>query len=303
MRSHNIIHSICQSPAYLGGGGNVVEPTWYRRALALLRANGIVGESFDCFGNFFKQWPDILSKAYPKAVISKGWSLSGLCPLDILQILKHCLRFDSDEFTDNDRQRIVEVCFDLAKIQLLKREGVLSDEAVMARLGGLVTTELVGLPNLSIIRQRALWFCSEGQMHDGIVELRRAELARRTAAVAAMANAADAKQKRADKATAEALLKAQNPDLLLEANIIDSQDRLGMMCAAECNLNTREDNNVPDEWRCCANCDKVFCGKVACLKKRDAHIRFCLSRKFLREVEETGVELILREDRDLHRPM
>jgi hypothetical protein len=145
---------------------------------------------------------------------------------------------------------------------------------------------------LSIIRQRALWFCSEGQMHDGIVELRRAELTRRTAAVAARANAADAKQKRADKATAEALLKAQNPDLLLEANIIDSQDRLGMMCAAECNLNTRDVHIEPDGWRCCANCDFVYCGKVACLKKRDAHIHFCLSRKLLREVEETRVKAI-----------
>jgi hypothetical protein len=107
-----------------------------------------------------------------------------------------------------------------------------------------------------------------------------------------MANAADAKQKRADKATAEALLKAQNPDLLLEANIIDSQDRLGMMCAAECNLNTRDVHIEPDGWRCCANCDFVYCGKVVCLKKRDAHIHFCLSRKLLREVEETRVKAI-----------
>ena len=201
--------------------------------------------------------------------------------LDIDTILSKCLVYNSNIFTEEERQRIQKVVVDLADEddeESVTYQGVCPDDKITTLLGDLIHTELQDVAGMSMIRQRALWFNSERATKPGVLALRRQDLEKRRAIVLQKERATHNKAQKAAEKAAKIAGAEEADDAVPRIDIL-----LKGRCAGECSLSVRplHVHGVDDEWRACAECDKIFCKKLNCQKKLLTHQKYCITARIL----------------------
>ena len=276
MRAHNIIHNFLNSSAY-SRPEEYPSPHYMTRFQKLLLDANIEKASRDCFENFMRQIPVIISKAFTVSNIQSGWRSAGYIPnIDIEIILSHCLRWDT-EFEDAERERILKAVSKLAESASIS--GVCTDEEIGNELGDLVDTELKNVSSLCINRQRGLWMNADGNMKPGVSDLRKAEVLKRLELIDKKEKAANAKEKKRKLKSAEEKTKNSSINYVINASV-------NCFCSNECSHIPRICTEERDDgWRGCPVCLKMYCNKVNCQKKLYHHALFCLTHRELNLTE------------------
>jgi hypothetical protein len=272
MVSFSMIHAFCSSSLYSRNlETTTFVPDWLPLIQSKLSGFGIDKASRDCFSNFFRQIPEIISKSFNITSILRGWQLSGLSPLDTNVMMSKCLKWnDNVLFSEEDQERI-RVGIDHLKNVASLQTGICTDEDILIEFGTLVDTELKDMWKKPVIQQRAIWFNSNGQTNSGVFLLRQQDLEKRRVAEEKKLKAAAAKTAKAlvDAAIVVTQANAALPPLI-------ARERTGR-CGHECGFMLRAilSEGEDDNWRGCNYCALVFCHKVNCQKKRNAHEKHC----------------------------
>jgi hypothetical protein len=276
MRAHNIIHTYCNSSKYHAKVHEFQPPHWLKAFENSLQLYGIDKASRDCFVNFMRQIPVILSQAFSVTTTRGGWK--GLYPPNSRYILKKCDQFDSENFNDEERKRI-EDTIDQTFIPESSLSGMIDDARITEVLGDLVgdMTHKFNFINKPTNHQRAIWWNSCGQAKSGVLLVRANELKGREDAKKL---ASEVAARKAAKAVAAA--KKAEVDLLFlggNANFTEERTRR-CYCSNECGLQQRDIVPEDDGWRGCpvAGCLHFYCSKVNCQKKIVTHVKLCMQR-------------------------
>ena len=160
-------------------------------------------------------------------------------------------------------------------------KGVCSDEIITEHFGDLIVTELKDMADKAMNCQRALWYNSEGAVKPGVMALRGQDLDRRQAANAA-------KEAAAGKRKEAAVIKAAQTTVAIEAAAVEPirNPDFAVFCFAECSViaHTAQVGGVDEKWRGFTTCDKMFCPKLKCTKKRVIHQKHCLAISVMRRL-------------------
>ena len=277
MRAHNIIHSYCGTSRYHSRIHDFEPPCWLGTFERTLLLYGIDKASRDCFVNFMRQIPTILSQAFTVSNTRQGWK--GLCPPDTRFILNKCDRFNSENFTDEERTRIVNT-IDTIFIPESSLSGMITDDRITEALGDLVgdMTHKFHFHKKPTNHQRAIWWNHCGQTLSGVLAVRAAELQRREDK---RAEAAAVAMRKAVK-VAQAARKAEVDAAFLGgfANFTENRDFL-CYCSNDCSPQVRNLSlAIDDGWRGCpvTGCAQFYCAKNACKNRLLNHVKNCMQK-------------------------
>lgn len=277
MRAHNIIHSYCSSSRYHAKIHEFEPPYWLDSFEKSLTDYGIDKASRDCFVNFMRQIPTILSQAFSVTNTRGGWK--GLCPPDTRFILNKCDQFNSANFTDAERARIVNT-IDSTFIPESILSGMIEDDRITEERGDLVSdmTHKFNFHRKPTNHQRAIWWNSDGQSKSGVLAVREAEVQRRQDKVV---EAAEVAKRKTAKAAATAR-KAAVDALFLGgyANFTENRNRR-CHCSNDCSPQVRLISvETDDGWRGCpvAGCLQFYCAKASCKTKLLNHVKNCMQK-------------------------
>jgi hypothetical protein len=278
MRAHNVIHSYCSSSKYHSKLSSFSKPYWLPRFEDKLKEYGIDKASRDCFTNFMYQIPTILGQAFTVTNTRAGWK--GLCPPDTQWILRKCDQFESANFSDLERKRIVDVVNDTL-IPEAVLSGMSEDARITEVLGDLVgdMTHKFNFHAKPTNHQRAIWWNTSGRTMSGVLQIRANEVKRRENVRLA---AIETQKRKSLKVIADAR-KAEVDRLFLGNFAAFKIDRYHICyCSNDCSevpvkrILSEDD----DGWQGCPvdGCVNFYCARINCHKKLVAHVKICMQK-------------------------
>jgi hypothetical protein len=287
MRSHAILHSYVHSAEYTNYVQyNCEDAPYIATVEKMLTENRIESASKKCFLNYFKQLPNILSKAFTRSNIKSGWTASGICPPDPHQILANCTQLR--DMSQNDINNLLDALPDL--IEKARLNGILTDEDITEmvvnlceqeaehrnRLREKMTTMINNMDNRCLNGQRAVWYFKRD-----VLEKRQREEQQRRAVT----------QQRQMSAISRVVTE-NIPQILQEhPPIQQAYDPNIHSCYRPCDNDCisyrsfNPDPSVDDGWRMCcvAGCNRWYCHKQLCQNRLTKHIQSCLRHKTMKE--------------------
>jgi hypothetical protein len=303
MRSHCQIHKLTTSNAFKKEEAKGYHNPAHLNAVSdILKKHKIEKASYNCFCNFMKQLPIILSDAFTTKTILQGWALSGVQPYSPIKIMEQCASWS--KLQGDEQQKILDVIPQLASDAATS--GIVRDEDIHRHLGHIISTEITDMANRPLNQQRSLWLNGE------IVQEMRMKADQEKAAQKAAAEA------RAKKREDDARRKTNSCKILraLESGAVKkrSYDEIdvpippqGILCHAWCQASytgivlPKKRKLMPadtEKWTGCPWCHMICCGKANCQKTLTKHMQICGQGKLVTNDDIAEDPALMETDAD-----